>query len=83
MVSLNGVLNSLESLRKYEVIQNASISIIKGENGVIDVSDKVPYVQEITIAGASVPVSDAASTASVPTISPSSAVMKLGRRNIK
>lgn len=48
-VSMTSVLSSLETYRKFRIVQNAALSVVSGEKAKIDVSDKVPYVSAISL----------------------------------
>lgn len=47
-VSMSAVLSSLEQYSKYSVLQRATISGLLGKQVVVDVSEKIPYVSEVT-----------------------------------
>jgi len=48
-LSLQSVVKSLEELKNFSVLQSARISILNGSTAELDVSEKIPYVKEITI----------------------------------
>jgi len=49
VISMAGVLNALETYKNFKVVQNTSLSVINGQIGKLDVSEKVPYVSEVNL----------------------------------
>jgi hypothetical protein len=48
-ISMTGVLSALESYKNFKVVQNTSLSVINGQVGKLDVSEKIPYVSEVNL----------------------------------
>jgi type II secretory pathway component GspD/PulD (secretin) len=52
-VSLSAVLTSLESYKKYGIVQNCNMSVANGEKAVLEVQQKYPYVSSISLSSLS------------------------------
>lgn len=48
-LSLQAVIESLDELKKFTVLQSARISIMNGFTAELDVSEKIPYVKAVTV----------------------------------
>ena len=48
-LSLQSVVESLDELKDFTVLQSARISVMNGSTAELDVSEKIPYVKEITV----------------------------------
>lgn len=48
-LSLQSVVESLDELKDFTVLQSARISVVNGSTAELDVSEKIPYVKEITV----------------------------------
>jgi len=48
-LSLKSVVESLDELKDFTVLQSARISVLNGSTAELDVSEKIPYVKEITV----------------------------------
>ncbi len=48
-LSLQSVVESLDELKDFSVLQSARISVMNGSTAELDVSEKIPYVKEITV----------------------------------
>ena len=48
-LSLQAVVKSLKEFQDFSVLQSARISILNGSSAELDVSEKIPYVKEITV----------------------------------
>ena len=48
-LSLQAVVESLDELKDFSVLQSARISVLNGSTAELDVSEKIPYVKEITV----------------------------------
>lgn len=48
-LSLQSVVESLNELKNFTVLQSARISVLNGSTAELDVSEKIPYVKEITV----------------------------------
>jgi hypothetical protein len=48
-LSLQSVVESLDELKEFTVLQSARISVMNGSTAELDVSEKIPYVKEITV----------------------------------
>jgi hypothetical protein len=48
-LSLQSVVESLDELKNFTVLQSARLSVVNGSTVELDVSEKIPYVKEITV----------------------------------
>ena len=48
-LSLQSVVESLDELKNFTVLQSARISVLNGSTAELDVSEKIPYVKAITV----------------------------------
>ncbi len=49
LLSLDGFYHNLQQLHEFKIVQSARISSLNGSECILDVSEKVPYVSEVTI----------------------------------